>query len=172
MGFGLAFLSEPVAIAADVDHGAAMQQAVQSGRRHDGVAGEDLAPVREGLVAGEEDGLLHLVAFADGLEHKTGVRGFQGEVANLVDDEQVGAGKIFDLAGETVFRQGFGHAACQFDGRGDFENRAAGVLGVVVAWKYRQQVLTKTNFAIPMAVRQKMMIAPNSGKMHAGFAPV
>jgi len=87
IGFGLAFLFEPVAVAADVDHGAAMQQPVESGGGHDGVAGEDVAPVRKGLVAGEDDGLLHLVAFADGLEEKTGVRGFQREVANLVDDE-------------------------------------------------------------------------------------
>lgn len=101
-----------------------MQQAVQSGRSHDDITGKDLAPVREGLVAGEDDGLLFLVALADGLKQKAGVRGFEREIADLIDDEQFRPGKIFNLAGETIFRHGFGHAACEIDGRGEVDAMA------------------------------------------------
>jgi len=48
--FGLTFLLQAVAIAADVDHRGAMQQAVQRSRGHDGIAGKDLAPIGEGLI--------------------------------------------------------------------------------------------------------------------------
>ena len=60
--FGVAFFLEPVAVAADVDDGGAVEQPVEGGGSHDGISGEDLAPVGEGLVAGEHDGLLFLVA--------------------------------------------------------------------------------------------------------------
>jgi len=39
-------------------------------------------PVGEGLVAGEDDGLLFFIALADGLEEKTGVSGFQREISD------------------------------------------------------------------------------------------
>ena len=61
-GLDLAFLFEAVAFAADVDDRGAMQQAVQGGGSHDGIAGEHLAPIGESLVAGEHDGLLLFVA--------------------------------------------------------------------------------------------------------------
>jgi len=44
---GLAFLLEPVAVAADVDHGGSVEQAVERRGGQDCVAGEDLAPVGE-----------------------------------------------------------------------------------------------------------------------------
>jgi hypothetical protein len=79
-----------------------MEQAVQGGGSHNGIAGEDLVPVSEGFVAGENDGLLFFIAFADGLEEETGVRSLQSEIANFIDDEQFGTSKVFDLAGEAV----------------------------------------------------------------------
>lgn len=55
--FGLSFLFEPVAVAADVDDGGPVEQAIKRGGGHDGVVGEDLAPVGEGFVAGQDDGV-------------------------------------------------------------------------------------------------------------------
>ena len=80
-----------------------MQFPVEGGRSHDGITGKDLAPIGEGLVAGEHDGLMFFVALADGLEEQAGMGRFQREIANLIDDEQLGAGEVFDFAGETVF---------------------------------------------------------------------
>jgi len=86
-GFRLALFFQSVAVAADVDDGGAMEQAVQSSRSHDGIAGEDLVPVGEGFVAGENDGLLFFVTFTDGLEQEAGVRGLQREIANFINDQ-------------------------------------------------------------------------------------
>lgn len=84
IGFGLSLLFEPVAVTADVDDGAAMQEAVESRRSHNAVTSKDMAPVGEGLVAGEDDGLLHLVAFADGLEQKTPNARFRSAIRDPV----------------------------------------------------------------------------------------
>jgi len=54
-----------------------MQEPVESGRGHDGIAGKDLVPIGEGFVAGQDDGLALFVAFADGLEEKTGMGLFE-----------------------------------------------------------------------------------------------
>ena len=72
--FCLAFFFESIAIAADIDDGGAMQEAVEGGGGHDGVAGENLAPIGEGFIAGQHDGLLLFVALADGLEQQAGVK--------------------------------------------------------------------------------------------------
>jgi hypothetical protein len=76
-----------VAVSADVDDGGSVKQAVERGGGHDGVVGEDLAPVGEGFIAGEDDGLAFLVAFAYGLEEQTAVGLFKSKIANFVDDE-------------------------------------------------------------------------------------
>ncbi len=119
--FGLSFLFEPVAVAADVDDGGPVKQAVQRGGGHDRVAGEDLAPVGEGLVAGQDDGLLLFVAFADGLEEQANVGLFKREIADFIDDQQLGPGEVLDLAGESVLGHCFGHAAGQVDGGGEVD---------------------------------------------------
>ncbi len=69
-----------------------MEQAVECGRGHDGVAGEDLPPVGEAFIAGQNDRLPLLVAFADGLEQEAGVGLFESEIADLIDDKQLGSG--------------------------------------------------------------------------------
>ena len=51
---GVPFLPEPVALAADVEHVAVVQQPVQDGRGDDGVA-EKLAPLAEALVGSQDD---------------------------------------------------------------------------------------------------------------------
>ena len=75
-----------------------MQQAIEGGRGHDGVAGEDLAPIGEGLVAGQDDRLSPLVALADDLKEQAGLVRLEGQVADLVDDQELGPDEVVDLA--------------------------------------------------------------------------
>ena len=96
-----------------------MEEAVQGGGGHDGIAGEDLAPIAEGFVAGEDDAALGFVALADDLEEKAGLRCFQGEVADFIDDEKFGPGEVFHFAVEAVFGHGLGEAAGDIDGGGE-----------------------------------------------------
>ena len=93
-----------------------MQEPVERCGSHDGVSGEDLSPVGEGLVAGKDNGLPLLVALADGLKQEAGVSLFEREIADFVDDEQLGPGEILDLAREAVLGDGTGHAAAKVDG--------------------------------------------------------
>jgi len=67
---GLTFFAHAVRIALDVDDGGAVEKAVEGGGGHDGVAGEDLAPVGEGLVGGDDGGEVLFVAHADDLEEQ------------------------------------------------------------------------------------------------------
>lgn len=93
-----------------------MQEPVERSRGHDDVPGEDLAPVGEGFVAGQDDGLTFFIAFADGLEEQAGMRLFQRKIADFINDEQFGPSKVLDLAGEAVLGDGDGHATGQIDG--------------------------------------------------------
>lgn len=49
---GFAFFAQAVALAFDVEDGGAVQEAVEGGAGHDGIAGEDVRPFGEGLVGG------------------------------------------------------------------------------------------------------------------------
>lgn len=73
------------------------------------------------LLLSQDDGLLFLIAFADGLEEQAGMHLFEREIADFVDDEQCGPGQILDLAGETVFGDGASHASSQIDGGGEVD---------------------------------------------------
>lgn len=53
----------------------------------DDVVGEGFAPAAEGQVAGDDDGAL-FVAGRDELEEQVGCVGVEGQVADLVDDDQ------------------------------------------------------------------------------------
>jgi len=98
-----------------------VQEPVQGGAGHDRVIGKDLAPVGEGLVAGEDDGLAVFVALANDLEQERGLGGIEREVANLVDDEQLGPGQIFHFPVEFVFGQGHGQFPGHIDGGGEVD---------------------------------------------------
>ena len=50
-----------------------MQESIERGGSHDGVAGEDVAPFGEGFVGGDDSGGLFLVATADDLEVQRGL---------------------------------------------------------------------------------------------------
>jgi hypothetical protein len=77
----------------------------------------NFAPIGEGLVVGEDDGLLVFVTLADDLEPVRGLSGIEGEVADLVDDEQLGpdwvllkdAVQTLMAAVELIRREGLRH---------------------------------------------------------------
>ena len=79
---GVAFEGDDVGVVHEpVDHGGG-----------DHVVTEHLAPATEGLVAGD-DQRGSLVAGGDELEEQVGGLGFEGDVADLVDDQQRVAGQ-------------------------------------------------------------------------------
>ncbi|MGD0639069.1 MAG: hypothetical protein ABSA72_13630 [Nitrososphaerales archaeon] len=69
-----------------------------------GCTGEDGRPVLEGEIGGDHDGVL-LVAPADDVEEEVGRARVAGEVADLVEDEEVGAGVTTESTFES--RKGF-----------------------------------------------------------------
>ena len=84
----LTLLLQTVALPLDVDDGRMVEQAVEDGGGDDPVA-KDLAPDGEGLVGGDQDGAL-LVAAGNELEEQVGGHPVDGQVADLVDDEELG----------------------------------------------------------------------------------
>src|SRR5581483_11364961 len=81
--------AHPVAGAVDREHGAVVEEPVEDGGGDGGVL-EDLAPVGDAAV-GREDDRAVFVAAGDDLEEVAGGFGGQGEVAELVDDQQLWA---------------------------------------------------------------------------------
>ncbi len=79
-------LAHPVAVPADVDDVAVVEEAVDERRRHDVVA-QHLAPVLEALVA-REHGARVLVAAGHELEEEHGPGPANRQIADLVDDHQ------------------------------------------------------------------------------------
>ena len=85
-----ASLFEAVAIGVDLNDLSVVSEAVDEGDDAAGV-GEDLVPLSEGLVGGHHGGGV-LVAAVDDLEEQVGVPRVVGEVADLVETQQLGAG--------------------------------------------------------------------------------
>src|SRR6185312_5787709 len=81
---GLALFLKTVGVALDIDHCGLVEEAVQGGGGHDGVAGEDMAPFREGLVGGDDDGGLLFVAATDYLKEQRSLVAVEAEVADFV----------------------------------------------------------------------------------------
>src|SRR5271166_479472 len=81
-------LAHAVAVSADVDDVAVVDEAVDERAGHDVIA-QDLAPVIKALVAGEHRAR-RLVASAHELEKEHGPRPTDGQIADLVDDQETG----------------------------------------------------------------------------------
>src|SRR5712691_1924290 len=77
---------EAVAVALQAEDFGVVGEPVDHGGG-DGLVAEDLAPGGEGFVAGDDQGGA-LVAAGDEREHQVGGGGVEGDVADLVDDEQ------------------------------------------------------------------------------------
>ena len=98
-------LTHPVAAAADVDDVTVVQEPIDECGGHDLVA-QDLAPLLEPFV-GREHGGCALVAAVDELEeeHRAGLA--DGQVADLVDDQERGIGEDFEAASQLAGGLGF-----------------------------------------------------------------
>ena len=95
--------AQAIAGALDLDDDGVMQQPVKQ-RRGNGV-GEDLTPLGEAAVGGQDHGAL-LVARVDELEEEIGAAGRDWQVADLVDDEQAAAAQEADLLDQAAFAFG------------------------------------------------------------------
>src|SRR5438093_976282 len=94
-----------------------MKEAVQHRGGDGAVAVEDGWPLLEGFVGGEDDGAA-FVALADDLEEEIGAALIDGEVADLVEDEQ-GGGEVFAQLGfERAFALGGREGVDDIDGVG------------------------------------------------------
>ena len=102
---GVGVLAHAVAVAPDVDDVTVTHEAVDERARHDVVA-QDVAPVLEAFVAREHGGR-PLVAAAHELEeqHRPGVA--DGEVADLVHDEERGKDQRLQALAQPARRLGF-----------------------------------------------------------------
>src|SRR6185436_14371476 len=83
----LLLLPQAIALAADVQHVTVVQEAIEDRRGDDAVA-EDLAPLAEALVRGQDDAAA-LVARRDEREEGGGRHAVIGPHAELVDDKQL-----------------------------------------------------------------------------------
>ena len=93
---------QAVAFAFDVDDGAVVQDAVQD-RGGDGDVGEDLVPLRKGLVGGKDGGGL-LIPPGNELKEQVRPLNIHREITDLVDDEQLVFAQSFELVRQTVFK--------------------------------------------------------------------
>src|SRR5437879_12948534 len=75
-----ALLAQAVAVAADRDDLAMVEQAIEDRRRHDGIA-EHGSPLADRTIAGEQEAAA-LVAARDELEEEMGGLGLEGKVAD------------------------------------------------------------------------------------------
>src|SRR5437867_6514345 len=120
---GLQLLFEPIGIAPDVDGDRMMQDPVEDRGRDDAVS-EDLAPAAEALVA-REDHRAPLVAAADELEEEVGAGAIDGQVADLVHDQQPRHGVDLEALIEPVLADGPGQGGDHARGRGEEHTVAA-----------------------------------------------
>ena len=93
-------VAEAPGLGAGVDDVRAVGEAVDDGLGEPGV-GEDLGPFAEGQVGGD-DQRSAFVAFGEDLEDELGGAVGQGEVAEFVQDDELGAGVAPDDPGELA----------------------------------------------------------------------
>jgi hypothetical protein len=117
---------EPVAVAFEADDLGVVDEAVDHGGGHDGVA-EGLAPAPEGLVGGDDDAGA-LVAGRDELEEQVGGVSFEGDVADFVDDDERVAPEPGEFLVESPGGVGLGEAIDPLC-RGGEQQPVAGLAG-------------------------------------------
>ena len=80
-------LAEAIAAAVDVDDVHVVEQPVEDRRGEDFVGGEDLGPVADVLVGGQDNGAL-LISSAHETEEEVGLVSVERSEADFVDNEQ------------------------------------------------------------------------------------
>ena len=108
---------EPVGVSLDVDRRRVVKDPVQDGRGDDGIA-EDLVPLAEAAVRGQDQGPL-FVAPRDELKEQMGTVTVDGDVADLVDDQQFGLTVELEPFFNTVLSIGLGQRGNQRHGLGE-----------------------------------------------------
>ena len=98
-------LPHAIAVAADVDDMAVMQQAIDERSGHDLVA-QDLAPLLEAFIGGQHSGCA-LIAPVDELEEEHGAGLADRQVADLVDDQERRIGEDLEAASQLAGGLGF-----------------------------------------------------------------
>ena len=107
---------ESVAGAVDGEHLGVVEEPVEDGGGERFVA-EGVGPFGDGLVGGD-DRRAARVAAVDDLEDAVGVGAVELEVAGFVDDQQLRALQLGELAGESAERVGVAQAADEVVQRG------------------------------------------------------
>src|SRR2546427_727942 len=138
--------SEPIAVALGEQGVAVMQQPIED-RRSEDVIAEDLAPLTDKLVGGDEKAAL-LVAASDELEEEMRRSLLEGQIAELVEDEELGLGVESELVGELAIELGAGERAEQRGGAGekhrmtrldDGASEGDGEVGLADPWRSEEQ---------------------------------
>ncbi len=117
---------EPVAVAFEVDDLGVVDEAIDHGGGDGGVP-EHLAPTAERLVRGD-DHRRSFVAGGDELEEEVGGFAVEGDVADLVDDEQRDASESDELFVESALVVGVAESGDPFGGGGEGD-AVAGLAG-------------------------------------------
>src|SRR3954468_5499027 len=110
-------VAEAPALGAGVDDVGLVGDAVNDGLGQAGV-GEDLGPFAEREVGGDDQAAA-FVAFGDDLKDELGGARGQGQVAQLIEADELGAGVAADDAGEFAARFGFLEFVGQSGERGE-----------------------------------------------------
>src|SRR5262249_9160737 len=114
---GFELVLEPIRIAPDVEGDGVVEDAIEDRRGDDPIA-EDLAPAPEALVAGQNHRAA-LVPAADELEEQVGALPIDGQIADLVDDEQAGHRVELEFVVEPPLPEGPGQRTDERGGRGE-----------------------------------------------------
>src|SRR6516162_3325514 len=91
----------PVTRSGDEEGMTEMQQAIEDGACNHVIAAEDVAPAVEGHIARDNDRRPG-VQMANQLEEERGPVGIHGQVAQLVDHDEIQASEVLNLAGELA----------------------------------------------------------------------
>ena len=100
VGSGIDAVFHAVALALDDDGLGVVDDAVEEGGGEGGVIVEDGGPVLVGLIGGQEDRAA-FVAVAHDLEEQVGAAFIDGQIAQFVDRQQIGAGVLLEFLDEA-----------------------------------------------------------------------
>jgi hypothetical protein len=106
-----------------------VEEAVEEGGSHGSITGEDLRPVFEGDVGGDDDGA-RFVAFANGLEEEFGAAFVEREIAEFVEEKQRWVLVAFHFAIELALGVSCAEAVDEIDGGGKEDTDSAQAGGV------------------------------------------
>jgi hypothetical protein len=124
IGAGSATLAllEAIAVAVHLEDVDVVGEAVEQGPGQP-LGGEHAGPLVEGQIAGDDGGAA-LVALAEDLEQQLGTARREGDVAQLVDDQELVAGELALQTQETLLVPGLEQLVDQAGGGGEADREA------------------------------------------------